>query len=157
MFGRKSLRFGYVHKFLKNKLIVLPERKYYLVPLFNHIFNLITNGPSSHCVCRMDVRVELIWKRASFICSQVRLVHGWPRSSVLSWVSTQWHGGKKTICWQSHLSSACCLPSVSTHQIVPLFLLPPSPQIILFYDQINTGKCGTALEQIQTVSKRSWK
>lgn len=45
MFGRKSLGFGYAHKFLKNKLIVLPERKYYLVPLLNHISNLITNGP----------------------------------------------------------------------------------------------------------------
>lgn len=61
MFGRKSLGFGYVHKFLKNKLIVLPGNKYYLVPLLNHISNFIINGPISHCACNMDRRVEFIW------------------------------------------------------------------------------------------------
>lgn len=58
MFGRTSLGFGYVHKFLKNQLIVLPERKYYLVPLLNHISNLIINGPTSHCACKVNRRVE---------------------------------------------------------------------------------------------------
>lgn len=60
MLGRRRLGFGYVHKFLKHKLIVLPERKYYLVPLLNHISNLIINGPISHCVCKVDKIVELI-------------------------------------------------------------------------------------------------
>lgn len=144
MFGRKSLGFGCVHKFLKNKLIVLPERKYYLVPLLNHISNLIISGPISPCACKVDRRVEHIWKKASFIPSQSGLLCGRPRISAPSWVSTQWHSGEKTIC-----SSACCLPSASTH------LLPSAnpPNNTFFYDHINTGKCGTALEQIQTVLK----
>lgn len=98
MLGIKRLGFGYVHKFLKHKLIVLPERKYYLVPLLNHISNLIISGPISHCACKVDRRVELIRKKATFIHSQGGLVCGGARISVLSWVSTQGHGGKKPIC-----------------------------------------------------------
>lgn len=154
MFGRKNLGFGCAHKFLKNKLIVLPERIYYLVPLLNHISNLIVSGPVSHCGCKVDRRVEFIWKKASFIPSQGGLLHSQPRLSALSWVSAQWHSGEKTICSQNQSSIASCLPSASTHQVLPHFFPSANPpNNTFFYDQINTGKCGTALEQIQTVLK----
>lgn len=76
MFGRKSLGFGYVHKFLKNKLIVLPERKYYLKPLLNHSSNLIINGPNSHCAGYVDRRVEFTQKESMFYSFPGGLV-GW--------------------------------------------------------------------------------
>lgn len=94
MFGRKSLGFGYVHKFLKNKLIVLPGNKYYLVPLLNHISNLIINGPISHCACNVDKRVEFIWQESKFyslpVCSCVwltqnfRTVMGFNSSNIVA-------------------------------------------------------------------------
>ena len=43
---------------------------------------------------------------------------------------------------------------VASHLPPPTFFLPPAPpNNTFFYDHINTGKYGTALEQIQTVLK----
>lgn len=157
MLGRRRLGFGYVHKFLKHKLIVLPERKYYLVPLLNHISNLIINGPISHCVCKVDKIVELIWKKASFICSQGGLVWGRPRISVLSWVSTQWHGGKKTICLANSFL-LCLLPPICLHSssFTPLF---PSatPQIIPFLWPNKHRQMWNCFRANPNCFKRSWK
>lgn len=155
MFGTRSLGFGNVRKFLKNKLIVLPESKYYLVPLLNH--NLIINGPISHSACKVERRVEILWKKASFIHFQGGLICGQPRISGLSWASTQWHGGKEAICEQSQFFFAYCFPSASTHQVLPLFFLPPTPQIILFLWPNKHTQMWNCFSTNPNCFKRSWK
>ena len=144
--------------FWKINWLFCQREKYYLVPLLNHISNLITNGPLSHCACKVDLSIELVWKKASFS------LPGWPcalptqnLSTVMGFNSGAW--------WQeSHLLAAklfllCRLPPICLHSSSFGLLFPSAnpPNNTFFLWPNKHRQMWNCFRANPKCFKRSWK